>query len=230
MKIGILEAGEPPPSLALRFGTYVAMTRRLLGDAHAYETFRVAEGEMPAVEQCEAYVITGSACSVYENRPWIAELEAFLRSARGRAGLVGICFGHQILAQAFGGKVEKAPQGWGLGLHRYEMRERAVWMDDGVEAVYATASHQDQVTRLPPTACVLGASALTPHAILSYQDCRAISVQFHPEFEPDFSRALFAARRAPDLTDEDLSHAIASMAGANDNLRLGRWINRFLSD
>ena len=114
MKIGILEAGEPPPSLAARFGTYVAMTRRLLGDGHDYETFRIVEGCMPMVEQCEAFVVTGSACSVYEDRPWVAELEGFLRSARDRARLVGICFGHQIMAQAFGGRVAKAPQGWGL--------------------------------------------------------------------------------------------------------------------
>ncbi len=105
------------------------MVRDMLGAAHDYVTFRVSAGDWPQdAGAFDAFVITGSSAGVNDGLPWIGELAAFLRTARGRTKLVGICFGHQIMAQAFGGAVEKAAQGWGLGLHRYALRDRPVWM------------------------------------------------------------------------------------------------------
>ena len=228
MRIGLIEAGAPPAALVPAFGTYAGMTQALLGKAHDYATFRVYEGAaLPDPAHFDAFVTTGSAAGVYDPDPWIGELETFLRSAAGRTKLVGICFGHQIMAQAFGGRVTKAPQGWGLGLHRYEILEPAAWMDAG-PTVAATASHQDQVLAPPPRSRTLGASAFTPHAILAYDEHPSISFQFHPEFEPAFSRALFAGRRAPDLPETQVADAIASLDGANDNARVAGWIDRFL--
>ena len=228
MRIGILEAGEPPPALVPAYGTYDSMTRRMIGDRHAYAAFRVFEGHLPSSPSaCDAFVVTGAAAGVYDGLPWIAALEDFLRDAIGRAKLIGICFGHQIMARAFGGIIEKAPQGWGVGLHRYDILERARWMD-AAEAIHVTASHQDQVLTPPPRCRVLGASAFTPHAILAYTDHPSISFQFHPEFAPDFSRALLGARRAPDLTEAQVAAAVASLDGPNDNRRLARRIDAFL--
>jgi GMP synthase-like glutamine amidotransferase len=124
------------------------MVRELLGSRSA-TVFDVRERHLPrSVSACEAYVITGSSAGVYDDLPWIKDLMAFLRSARGASKLIGICFGHQAMAQAFGGAAVKSPKGWGIGLHRYELPVRPHWMDDAA-AVAVPASHQDQVVALP---------------------------------------------------------------------------------
>jgi GMP synthase-like glutamine amidotransferase len=222
--VGILECGGPPKELVPRFGTYGTMTRRLLGPCRDTVTFDVTRGELPAsIAECTAYVLTGSPAGVYEDLPWIPELIRFLRQARGQARLVGICFGHQAMAEAFGGEVVKCPKGWGIGLHEYEVRKRAPWMDDA-RHVRVPASHQDQVVTCPPGARVTAASAFTPYAGLDYGD--AISFQFHPEFGVDYAMALIEARRNRygALADP----AIASYGQPNDCARVGQWISRFL--
>ena len=227
MRIAILETGTPPGTLASDFGSYPDMTRRLFGDAHTYETIEVSRGAtLPAPGAFDAYAITGSSAGAYDPLPWIASLEDFLRAAKGQAKLVGICFGHQILAQALGGRVAKAPQGWGLGLHRYAIDGTAAWLD-APAFVTGTASHQDQVLTPPASGRTLASSAFTPHAILAYGE-DAVSFQFHPEFAPDFSRALFTRRRVPGVSPAQVDAAVASLDAPNDNARVGGWIDRFL--
>lgn len=227
MRLGILETGAPPPGVG-QFGDYPAMFRALLGPrAHDYTTFDVQAGELPAsAEACEAYIITGSSAGVYDPLPWIAPLSDFLRAARGTP-MVGICFGHQIMAQAFGGKVIKSPKGWGVGLHRYEVRSPQAWMD--APRLTIPASHQDQVVEAPPAATVLAGSAFTPLGMLAYDDHPAISLQLHPEFEPAYARALIEARRGTRYTDEEADRAILSFEQPDDRSRVGGWIARFLA-
>ncbi len=225
MKLAILETGAPPGDLAERFGDYPAMFRDLLGDGLGTESFDVAAGEYPTkVDDYDAYLITGSPAGVYEGLPWIAELATFLKRAKGRAKLVGICFGHQIMAEALGGHVEKSAKGWGVGLMTYPIVRREPWMDDAA-LVSVPASHQDQVVIQPPGTEVIASSLFTPYAGLAWRDGSAISFQFHPEFSPDYAKALIAHRydRAPDP-----EAAIASLDAPNDNERVGVWIRRFL--
>jgi GMP synthase-like glutamine amidotransferase len=223
MRLAILEAGAPPPALEERFGRYPAMFESLLGlDARTYD---VAAGALPPdVGRHDAYLITGSSAGVYDDLPWIPGLTTFLRAARGRARLVGICFGHQIMAEALGGHVEKSAKGWGAGLHTYPIVHREPWMD-GASAVSVPASHQDQVVIQPPDTEVIASSAFTPYAGLAWRDRSAISFQFHPEFAPDYAKALIEARydRVPDP-----DAAIASLDAPNDNARVGAWLRRFL--
>ena len=227
MTLAILETGTPPEPLIDRFGRYPEMFARLLGDLVALESYDVAAGELPPdVGRHEAYLVTGSAAGVYDGLPWIEPLKTFLRSAKGRAKLVGICFGHQIMAEAFGGHVEKVDRGWGVGLHTYPIVRREPWMD-GAPAVSIPASHQDQVVMQPPNSAVLASSLFTPYAALAWTDQPAVSFQFHPEFSPDYARALIEIRRDR-LVDPDA--AIASLDRPNDNARLGGWIRNFLSD
>jgi GMP synthase-like glutamine amidotransferase len=227
MKIGILETGAPPAALQPRFGRYPDMMRRMLGAEHAYQTFDVAAAAPPAVEACEAYVITGSSAAVYENHAWIAPMESFLRAARGRVPLIGICFGHQLMAQTFGGRVIKSPKGWGIGLATYRFVERQPWMDAG-EAFAIPASHQDQVVDPPPGASVTAASDFTPFAGLAYGD-DAVSFQGHPEFEPAFAQALIEARRGSVYADDVADRAIASLTAPNDGARVGDWLRGYLA-
>jgi GMP synthase-like glutamine amidotransferase len=225
VRLGILETGKPPARVIGKFGTYPDMFRELLGDGFQIDSIDVAAGETPGDPASrDAYLITGAAAGVYDDLPWIEELIAFLRRAKGQAKLVGICFGHQIMAEAFGGHVEKSSKGWGAGLHTYPIVSREPWMD-GVSLVSVPASHQDQVVIQPPHSDVILSSAFTPYAGLAWRDQNAISFQFHPEFEPAFAKALIALRydRVPDP-----DAAIASLDAANDNARVGGWIRKFL--
>ena len=226
MKLAILETGTPPAQLVARFGRYPEMFRRLLGDGFDYASFDVPAGELPAVPGGhDAYLITGSPAGVYDPLPWIGELAAFLRAADRSTKLVGICFGHQLLAEAFGGHVEKAEKGWGVGLHSYPIVRREPWMD-AVQSVSVPASHQDQVVLQPPNTEILASSLFTPYAALAWRDRAAISFQLHPEFEPDFAKALVQVRR--DLLPRPEA-AIASLDRPNDNERVGGWIRQFLT-
>ncbi len=229
MRIGILETGVPPLGLKDRFGDYPSMVRALLGEGFETETFDVVADGPPQADGFAGYVITGSAAGVYDELPWIAPLAEFLRAQRGRSKMVGICFGHQIMAQAFGGQVIKSPKGWGIGLQRYEVAARAGWMDGG-DAVAIPASHQDQVVQRPPGATVTLASDFTPYAGLAYDDGLAISFQAHPEFAPAFAVTLIESRRGARFADAEADAAIASLGEPNDRARVGEWIRRFLAD
>jgi GMP synthase-like glutamine amidotransferase len=230
LKVGILKTGHPPISAIDAFGTYPEMFMRLLGpEAYDWRTYDVDGGEMPASpEDCAAYIVTGSAAGVYETDPWIGALLDFLRAARGRTKLVGVCFGHQAMAQAFGGKVIKSPKGWGIGAHDYEVVGQAPWMDQPASAIRLPASHQDQVVELPPGAEVIVSSAFTPMAGLAWRDHSAISIQPHPEFDPAYATALIEARRGKVYADDQADRAVASFAGPDDRERVGRWIGTFL--
>lgn len=226
-RIAILETGAPPPALAETHGDYPAMFRGLLGDGYAFQTFRSQAGEWPDPQAFDAAIITGSAAGVYEDAPWIAELLDWIRSAKGRTRLIGVCFGHQAMAQALGGRVEKSERGWGVGLHRYEVAVAEPWMDPPAATVAIPVSHQDQVVEKPADARVLLRSDFTPFAGLAWDD-DAVSLQGHPEFTPAYAAALTAGRReriGADIVDP----ALDSLTRPDDRARVGQWLRRFIS-
>ena len=226
ISIGILETGEPPPELRARFGGYGDMFARLLGPDFATATYDVRAGAYPSqVEDHAGYIVTGSPAGVYEEHGWIAPLKEWLGRARGRARLVGICFGHQIMAEAFGGRVEKSARGWGVGLHRYEAIAAEPWMDRP-GAFSIAVSHQDQIVRQPPGSRVIGGNAFSPFGVLAYHEHPAISFQCHPEFDPEFAKALIESRRER-LPDPDA--ALATLDHPDDRARVAGWIRAFLS-
>ena len=229
MKLGILETGAPPEEIRGRYGSYPSMFRRLFGEsAYEYAVYDVAAGESPSgVDACGAWLVTGSSAGTYDPEPWIAPLEDFLRAAKGQAPLVGICFGHQIMAQAFGGRVIKSPKGWGLGLQRYRLAESLPWMDSG-EPIAVPGSHQDQVVEAPPGAQVIGGNEFCELGMLDYGEGRAISLQLHPEFEPDYAKALIETRRGTRLTAEEADRAVMSYEQPDDRQRVGGWLQRFI--
>lgn len=225
-RIAILKTGAPPPALAARHGDYPAMFRDLLGDGFVLETFDVQAGEWPDAGAFDAAIITGSAAGVYEGDGWIGELLDWIRAAKGQTKLVGVCFGHQAMAQALGGRVEKSDRGWGVGLHRYEVLSPEPWMTPGAATVAIPASHQDQVVEAPSDARVLLRSDFTPFAGLAWGE-DAISFQPHPEFTPAFAIELTAGRH--DRIDPALvARAVDSLKAADDRGVVGAWIRGFV--
>ena len=196
MKIGILQTGMAPDALKDDLGDYPDLFARLLaGKGLSFETYRVVEGVFPpSVNACDGWLITGSRHGAYEDHPWIPRLEDFIRAAyAARVPLVGICFGHQIVAQAMGGKVERHPNGWAVGATDYDFGDKSLRLN---------AWHRDQVTQVPSMAKVIGRNAFCANAALLYND-RAFTVQAHPEFRPEFVSGLMETR-GKGLVPDDL--------------------------
>ena len=219
MKLAILETGRPPGELAERFGDYPMMFQKMLGFGFETESYDVQAGELPDPGEHQGVLITGSPAGVYDSLPWIPNLLEFIRAAKD-SRMVGICFGHQAMAEALGGKVVKSDKGWGAGLQLYQVSRSQPWMD-GEVAIAAPASHQDQVVIQPPNSEVALESAFTPFAGLAWSDRPAISFQFHPEFSAAYAKALIE-KRYDVVPDPD--EKIASLDAPNDSARVADWI------
>jgi GMP synthase-like glutamine amidotransferase len=231
MKIGILKTDAVRPEWVPRFGEYPDMFMALLGRLNPeleFAVYDVEQGEYPAaLDEVDAYLITGSKSSVYDDKPWIATLREFVRKLhRRRRKLVGICFGHQLVAEALGGKVEKSPKGWGVGLHSYTFGQQPVWHDRGPPSFDVLVSHQDQVVKNASEAEVLAGSAFCENAVCQIGD-HILTFQGHPEFVPGYSRELLDYRRAQ-IGEEAYREGVTSLAREPQSERIGRWILAFL--
>lgn len=226
MRIGILETGEVAEGLRARHGDYPAMFRELLGAADPtldFVTVRVVAGEMPgAPHDADGWLVTGSRHGVYDDLPWIEPLKAFLRDCvAARVPVVGICFGHQLLAEALGGRAVKSDRGWGLGVQDYEIVNRPSWLTDVPDRFAVRALHQDQVVALPEGATVLARSPHCEVAAVAYgdpEDPDAVSLQPHPEFGAGFMDELLTLRAGTAFPEAEADTARASLARpvAND--------------
>lgn len=210
MKIGILQTGQSPDILRSDLGDYPAMFERLLsGGDFTFQTWHVEAMDFPqSVQDADGWLITGSRHGVYEDHGFIAPLEQFIRDAFD-AGLpvAGICFGHQMMAQALGGQVGKFPGGWAVGAQDYDFEG---------ESLTLNAWHQDQVLTPPDTARTVASNAFCPFAALSYGD-QGYSVQAHPEFSDAFIQGLIDTRGRGVVPEPLLQKASAAQGGPRDS-------------
>lgn len=233
MRIGIIETGRPPETLQAKHGSYPDMFIALLAESNPdldFTTFAAIDGEVPDdPTACDGWLITGSRHGVYERLPWMEKLARLIRgAAAAKVPTVGICFGHQIMADALGGKVEKSDKGWGLGLHVYDVAGRPRFMPDAPARITVPAVHQDQVVALPDGATVVASSAFCPYAAIAYDDT-GLSFQGHPEFTEAYQRDLIAARRGSIIPAPAADAGLASLGvGKADSTLLARWIGQFL--
>jgi len=196
MLIGILVTGHVHETLTEKYGDYSSMFVRLLdGYGFTFKTWNVVDMQFPAsVHDADGWLLTGSRHGAYEALPFIAPTEEFIRKAYAeKVPLVGICFGHQIMAQALGGKVAKFDKGWAVGAETYDFGGRKLKLN---------AWHQDQVIEKPADAEVIGTNEFCKNAALLYGD-RAWSVQPHPEIRDDYMEGLLE-KRGPGIVPDKL--------------------------
>jgi GMP synthase-like glutamine amidotransferase len=232
LRIGLLIVGHVDPKSVHIAGDYPELFATLLA-GHDLELVRydLDEGRFPgSVAECDGWLCGPSRSSAYDPLPWRADAEELLRGiVAAERPYVGICFGHQLLAQAHGARVARAVDGWQVGLRRYQITAPQPWMAEPVEVVSLIASHEDQVMALPPGADLLAAEAGGGCAIAGFTlGPRAWTLQPHPEFVPDLADHLLAGR-VELIGSERVARARATLRGGNDRGRVAAWIASFFA-
>ncbi|MCT4607949.1 MAG: type 1 glutamine amidotransferase [Pelagimonas sp.] len=219
MKIGILLTGRPPEDLAAVTDDYPKKFQALLdGHGFSFQTWAALDGDIPQAREADGWLITGSRHGVYEDHAWIPPLEQLIRDiVAAERPLVGVCFGHQIIAQALGGRVAKFDGGWAIGPQTYDF-------PDGQKTIQAW--HQDQVLDAPEGTQTVASNDFCKHAALLYPG-QAYTVQSHPEFDDGFVQGLIDTRAKGVVPDDVQAAAQARMGIALDSPDLGQQFARF---
>ncbi|WP_454783147.1 glutamine amidotransferase-related protein [Legionella sp. WA2022007384] len=231
MKIGILQCDQVDPRLIVVHGAYSEMYTKLLHQEEPNLMFTIYDaryGELPShIDAADAYIITGSRYGVNDDLSWISALEELVRCLHAaRKKLIGICFGHQLIAKALGGKVIKAHQGWGVGISINKITQPKPWMSPSLGILNLIVSHQDQVVLLPEEAEVLAASDFCPFYMLQIRD-NVLTVQGHPEYSKNYSQALIELRKN-NLSQEVVNQGLKSLQQHCDDRVFAKWVVNFL--
>lgn len=232
MQLGILQCDLVRPEWRSKFGDYPDMFQRLLTIADATLTFRVYDltnGEFPdTLDECDAWLFTGSKWSVNDTDTWIRRAEALaVRLHQERRPTIGICFGHQLIARALGGRVEKATGvGWGVGVHTTRVIDQQAWMMPAADEIALVVSHQDQVVELPASATLLASHPFCPCDMYQVNE-HILTFQGHPEFPKGYSHATMDQRRER-IGEPTYQRGVESLAISTDEAVAAEWIVCFL--
>ena len=232
MKLCILENDTLDPAVEATYIGYGTMFERLLRQAGAegeIAIFNTVKGEYPAsFEPFDAVLLTGSKADAFSQEPWVLKLKEKVQELLiTKKKLIGVCFGHQLIALCLGAKVGRAPQGWGAGRMQYQWLAPDLPQAQGREQVALLASHQDQVFDLPSGAKLLATSDFCPVAAFAVDD-HVFCVQPHPEFVEDYSAFLLDKRRAM-FGEEKYQTYTQSLAEGHDGQALARMMVAFIN-
>lgn len=226
MNIGLLECDDVVGRFPHIKGGYREMFGALLPGAK-FRYYEAHRGNLPASPmECDAWLCTGSKYSAYDTDAWIQNLAAFIRSLKDEKPFVGICFGHQMLAQAMGGEVAQASQGWGAGVLKVELLKQEPWMQPPQKEIRIHHMHQDQVQKLPRGSVVLGRSEHCEVGMFRVGDSM-LGIEGHPEFTPEFSEALIRAR-VERIGAAASKAALATVRQPTDAPVVAQWIRKFM--
>ncbi len=235
--IGVLQTDSVREPLIQQFGDYPEMFEQLLqrgaeelGVALEVRSYDVEHGQYPqTTDACDGYVITGSRHSVYDPLPWIRDLEAYVVTLHEeRRKLIGICFGHQLIARALGDADATGPAsgGWAVGVHESAVVADLPWMQPPMSNFGLLSSHKDQVLTLPPRASLIATNDFCPNAGFVIDD-HIVTLQGHPEFNKPYAHALLDMRREI-LGDELVERGVASLHAPTHESALAHWFIRFV--
>lgn len=232
LHLGILQTDSVLEGLQGRFGDYPEMFDAIFTaeDPDLRITTYNVQQALPQSLACDAYLITGCKLSVYDDLPWIRELADFVGAAiEAKKKILGICFGHQLIAHFFGGLVAPAPVGWAVGVQSSDLVQKLPWMgnaDQVPEQLNLVSSHKDQVLRLPDGAQVFASSDFCPVSGFTLGD-EVLTIQGHPELNAQYSEALMGVRR--ELLGEEVYQAgMNSLATPTDAQLFTRWMLAFV--
>jgi GMP synthase-like glutamine amidotransferase len=231
LRVGLLVCDHVLPEFVDIAGDYPDMFVRLFGDYPGVElvAYDLTAGRFPdSLGECDGWITTGSKRSVYEDERWIVRFADLVRAAADEdRPFVGVCFGHQMLAHALGGRVLRSERGWGVGVKTVEVVQNEPWMGDHPPVYAVLNSHADQVVEPPPGAEVLGGNDHCPVSLMRVGD-HMLGIQGHPEFVPVYSRVLMEARRGVLIPDGVVDEGLRTLATPPDTARLADWIVGFL--
>jgi GMP synthase-like glutamine amidotransferase len=230
MKIGILLCGDVPITLIDEFGSYSTCLQsqyelNKFGDVSVYNVYQ--HQALPTdTNACDVYIIGGSPSGVNDDLDWVKNLTLFIQSAfRAKKKLFGICFGHQVINYALGGKVERTDKGWGLGVYDVLLNQQIGKLKAG-QSIKLIAIHQDQVITPGTGFEVLAGNDFCPNYITIYQD-QVLTVQGHPEFTAPFFNALLM-QRGNKFKQSEIKHAIVTDESVICHSAFNHYVNEFL--
>ena len=231
MKIGILKCDSTNEHFREEHGDYQDWYKSLFQSVEPsleFETYDVILGEYPKnLRDNDIYLISGSRYGVNDGDKWIDDLEKFVLELQHRKHpLIGICFGHQMIAKALGGKTELASQGWGVGVQNYQKILTEPWMVPDLKQFSILSFHKDQVTKLPEGAVLIAENDFCPYSAY-YIGEWLISFQGHPELTKDYVRALLHQRENI-LGQEVLESGIKSLEKQIQPKIIAKWIINFI--
>jgi GMP synthase-like glutamine amidotransferase len=231
LTIGILLTDHVMADLVGKHGDQPDFYRHIFNQADPsieLKVYDVVEGNYPKIlDECDGYLITGSKLSVYDSEQWIRKLETFVQDLNNlKKPLVGVCFGHQLIAKALGGKTKKSDKGWTIGVQSYEFLEKFDFIEEQNTSISLIHSHQDQVTELPQNAKLIAGNENVPIAMYSI-GTHIMSIQGHPEFTADYAYDV-ASNRKDQLSETVYKEASYSLKNDNiDSVKVAKWWVKF---
>ena len=232
MKIGILNSDTVQIDGAKDFGQYPEMFSKIfwaVDPSIQFQTYEVQLNNYPLdIDECDAYLITGSKASSYDDEQWIHDLKKFIqRLNKNKKNLIGICFGHQIIAEALGGSVKKSPNGWHVGVDSISLNIDACEYGEEGEKYNLVFSHQDEVEKLPENATLIAGSARCPNGIFVIEN-HIFCTQGHIELDKKFARMIYDFRKNQ-IGDQKHHHACASLSTDTDEHEIVNSLLKFLN-